>query len=287
MSKNNRSSVKERPTSDRLSDAELRSLAQRMEDGDADARDILIMSHTPLVRYLANSFAQRYSVDLYEDLYQEGCVGLVEATNRFDYRRGVPFSTYASFYVIKRFKAFIRKQDLITLPEDVYYQMQRYYRESYDFYREQGRDPTIEELSEILSMPICKVEQLRQYVFSYLRLDHPTGSGREGECRFSETLHGIVIPKNSVQHPVEVEALLSIGELDLADLDVHLTNREEEVLRRKLGLAPSSKPETFASIGKDLGYSSECIRLVYHKAVEKIRMAALARGYTKDSFPLI
>ena len=269
----------------RLTEEELVTLSKQMETGDHSARERIILSHISLVRYLANIFASRSPGDLYEDLYQEGCVGLVEATQRFDYRRGVPFSSYASYYIVKHIKNYIRKQDTIVLPEDTYYQLQRYYRFHYDTIRQKGRLPTLPELSQLLIIPEAQVEQLQKYAYNYIRIDHPKESSREGEQLFPETLHSFLRPKDGTQQPVEEQAERDFGELDLIDLDVELTEREVEVLRRKFGLA-SNEPETFAAIAKDLGFSSECIRLAYHKAISKIRLAAKKQGYTMERFPL-
>lgn len=268
----------------RLTDEELQTLAIKMEKGDLSARNALILSHTPLVRYLANIFASRSAGNLYEDLYQEGCVGLVEATERYDYRKGVPFSSYASYYIVKHLKNYIRKQDPIVLPEDTYYLLQRYYRVYYETIRQQGREPTIYELSAQLQLSPAQVEQIQNYSYTYIRIDHPKDS-REGEPSFPESLHSVLLPKDSQKRPVEKQAELALGELDLIDLDVTLDEREITILRRKLGLA-SGEPETFASIAKELGYSSECIRLIYHKAISKIRHAVQEQGYTLESFPL-
>lgn len=272
--------------SGRLSDDEVKTLAKRMESGDIKARDLLLLSHIPLVKYLANHYALRCQGNLYDDLYQEGCVGMIEALSRYDFRRDVPLSTYASYYIIKRIKDYIRNQDLIKLPEEIYYLVQKYLRERYYFLQKHGREASTEELSKILSLPIKKVEQLKQRSYSYVRLDHPFEMSM-GENRFcTETLHNVVIPPGSVMRPVEAEVLLAIGELDLADLDVRLTKRESEVLRRKLGLTKSGVPETFPMIAKQIGVSRESVRLSYHAAVKKIRAAALEHGYTMENFPI-
>ena len=286
MSKKTEIHEKERYCTGRLQDDEVVELAKRMEAGDREARDLLLMAHIPLAKYLANYYSQRCQGYLYDDLYQEGCVGMLEALNRFDYRRDVPFSTYASFYMIKRFKEYIRNQDLIKLPEEVYYQVQKYFREYFTFIQNNGREPTAAELSEHLSLPVSKVEQLKSYAFTYVALDHPPGKGRGGERVTNETMHNVLLPPGSPFRPVEAEVLVAIGELDLADLDVRLTKRESAVLHRKLGLTPSGVPETFPRIAKQLGLSGECVRLAYHDAVNKIRKAALDKGYTLESFPL-
>ena len=105
---------------------------------------------------------------------------MLEALNRFDYRRDVPFSTYASFYIIKRFKEYIRNQYLIKLPEELYYQVQKYYRERFLFIQENGREPTADELADRLSLSVSKQEKLKRCTFTYIGLDHPPRKGRGG-----------------------------------------------------------------------------------------------------------
>lgn len=271
---------------DRLSETDLVDLVKRMERGDQEARDLLILSHIPLVKYLANIYAQRSYNASYEDLYQEGCIGLVEAIDRYDYKRKTPLSSYATYYMVKRFQSYIRRQDLIIIPEHMYYRVLEYSRERFAFQREHGRLPTSEELSEIMSLPVRKIEQLRRCAFSYVRLDHPAVNDQKGDHSPGETLHSVVVPANSPVRPVEEDAIRRLAELDFHDLEVRLTRREEEILRRYLGLTTSGRPETFPAIGKSMGLSGESVRLTYHAVIERLRKAALDRGYTLENYPL-
>jgi len=271
---------------DRLSENDLIELVKRMERGDQEARDLLILSHIPLVKYLANIYAQRSYNASYEDLYQEGCIGLLEAIDRYDYRKKTPLSSYATYYMIKRFQSYIRKQDLIVIPEHMYYRVQEYFREQYAFQREHGRIPTVKEMSRILNIPVSKVQQLSRCAFTLVRLDHPPVHDQKRSRIPGETLHSVVTPADSPVRPVEEEALRRLAELDLCDLDVKLTKREEVILRRYLGLTRSGKSETFPMIGKSLGLSGESVRLTYHAVIRRLRKAALERGYTLESYPL-
>lgn len=272
--------------SDRLAEEDLMELAIRMENGDQEARDLLILSHIPLVKYLANLYAQRSHNASYEDLYQEGCVGLIEALDRYDYRKEVPLSSYATYYMIKRFQSYIRKQDLIVIPEHMYYRLQQYFRERYNFLREHGREPTAKELSNIMSLPISKIEQLSRCAFSYVRLDHSASTENRGEKTAGETLHSVITPIDHPIRPVEEEAIRRLAELDFQDLNIKLTKREGEILRRYLGMTDSGRPETFIIIAKNLGLSGESVRLTYHDVIRRIRRAALERGYTLENYPL-
>ena len=278
--------ARENKDPDRLTEDDLVNLAKRAEKGDQEARDLLILSHIPLVKYLANLYAQRSHNANYEDLYQEGCIGLVEAIDRFDYRRKVPLSSYATYYMIKRFQSYIRKQDLIVIPEHMYYRLQQYFRERYVFQRENGREPTLEELSQIMKLPLSKIEQLSRCTFSYVRLDHPASGDSRGDRHASETLHSVVTPVNNPLRPVEQETICRLAELDFRDMDFRLTKREEDILRRYLGITESGRPETFISIAKSLGLSGESVRLTYHDVIRRIRKAARDRGYTLENYPL-
>lgn len=285
MSKNNETQ-REQIHTERLSDEDFIELVQRMERGDHEARDLLILSHIPLVKYLANIYAQRSYNASYEDLYQEGCIGLVEAIDRYDYRKNTPLSSYATYYMIKQFQSYIRKQDLIVIPEHMYYRVQEYFREQYAFQREHGRLPTTKEMSSVLNIPISKVQKLSRCAFTLVRLDHPPNQEQKGGRIPGETLHSVVVPANSPMRPVEEEAIRRLSELDFCDLDVKLTKREEAILRRYLGLTSSGKSETFPMIGKSLGLSGESVRLTYHAVIRRLRRAALERGYTLESYPL-
>lgn len=270
----------------RLSEYDFIELVKRMERGDQEARDLLILSHIPLVKYLANIYAQRSYNASYEDLYQEGCIGLVEAIDRYDYRKQTPLSSYATYYMVKRFQHYIRKQDLIVIPEHMYYRVQEYFREQYAFQREHGRLPTTKEMSKILNLPVSKVQQLSRCAFTLVRLDHPPTHDQKGSRIPGETLHSVIIPPDSPVRPVEEEVLRRLAELDFCDLDVKLTRREEEILRRYFGLTRSGKPETFPMIGKKMGLSGESVRLTYHAVIKRLRSAALERGYTLENYPL-
>lgn len=270
----------------RLSEKELAELGKRMEEGDQDARDLIILSHIPLVKYLANLYASRSVNDIFEDLYQEGCIGLMEAIDRYDYRKAVPLSSYATYYMIKRFQEYIRKQDLIVIPEHMYYPVQQYHKLRYQFYTEHGRLPTAEELSEIMSLPVEKIDALSRCKFTYISLDHSAVSDGRASPVKNETLHSVILPENSELRPVENEVSRRLAELAFHDLAIPLTKREEEVLRRHLGINKSGVSETFPAIAMDLGLSSESVRLCYHDTIRKIHAAAAARGYTIETYPL-
>lgn len=272
-------------TPSRMEDKDIK-LAKRMEAGDPFAREELILTHLQLVKFLANQyFKYCYGVS-FDDLYQEGCTGLIEAVDRYDYRRGIRLSTYAQYYIVKHFHDIIRMQPPIPLPEGVYLDLQKYNDHRSIFHKENGREPTQAEMAEMMSLPLHRIKQLHNYSYSYVRLDQKKNSDGTSE-NGGEPLYNI-IPSCSEKRPVESQAMISIRELDLdylfEDLDIMLTKREEEVLCRRLGMTSSGIPEPFVEIGKATGLSRESVRLAYHNALYKLRYAAKEKGYTFQSF---
>ena len=265
-----------------LSNEEVRILAERYAAGDLQARETLITAHLPLVNYLAYTYYKQGSCVSLEDLYQEGCYGLIQAVDAFDPTRGTQLSSYASFYIMKYFNEAIRNHSPVHIPENVYLLMQRYSSAKMKFYQKNGRKATVQELSEELGVSVSKLLKLNAFLYDYISLD--SGITQASKNMISrDTLHDI-IPSSETKRPVEVEMLSNLEELDFGNLHVRLTKREAFVLQRHLGLTKEGKPASFKEIAKDFGLSDETIRTTYHAAVKKLRSAAKEQGIDLNSF---
>lgn len=258
--------------SDKLTDEEIMELARRSAQGDARAREQLLLSHLYLVDQLVHQNLGR-GVDQ-EDLFQDGCYGLIQAIDRYDPTRGARLKTYATYWINKQIKQCIHEQNLyapISMPEGAFYSLQRY-RYSYNYlFDTLARPPSDEELASHMGISIQKLRKIYLSICSYISLDMDgKNPGRPGD-RYTEHL----IPLQKLSPSAEEEALKNLCPLDLASYGVTLTPREMEILCRHLGFTPEGDPEPHRVIAKDLGLSLEAVRKEYWRAIKKIRNKVL------------
>lgn len=270
-------SSQNRNSKHRLSEEEQDELVYRSQQGDAKAREHMIYSHLFLVDILVARYLGQ-GVDR-EDLYQEGCYGLICAIDRYDSSKGASIATYATRWIEKYLKSCIQKQNMdspITLTEGIYYELKRYHRAYSILYSQLQRDPSDEEISKQMNLPPGTVKTLKEYLFFYFPLD----SGFETDSAPPEYY---LIPKHKLPPSAESIAIESLCPIDLSQYNVQLTRREEESLRYRLGLTEDGEKLSFREISAITGWSQETLRADYHRAIHKIRSGITSESRKKHT----
>lgn len=259
-------SAKEKNANTELSPEELYDLGRRSAEGDLSARETLILSHLPLVNKLVSRFKGR-GVD-YDDLYQEGCCGLIEAVIRYDYTRGTSLAAYAYHWINKRLHKAILTQSKnvpMTIGEKDYYSMCRVLGAYHDLYAENDRPPTSTDLSEALDIPEEKIRKALYGMRVFSSLDDETAQ----VCGSTASAEDVYFKEED----------------PLSLLPAHLTNREKTVLQLYLGLSPDAAPMSFCEISAKVFWSTETVRNTYYSAVSKLRDALAAEDAPENSEP--
>lgn len=250
-----------RAPADRLLD----QLAARAQTGDPEAREELIERLLPLVGSIARGY-RTLGVDR-ADLVQEGCVGILRALQRFDPRRGVPFSAYATLWIRQALQEL--RSDFIRpfrLPPKALRQLAELKSAHYRIYAQEHRDASIAELSASTDIDLAQVEALVRADASTRSLDE-TVVGLEGEIgTLGELLED---PLSAERYE---EALDGIAGHQLRALLRHLTERERDIIDARFGF---ERPvEKLATIGSRLGISAERVRQIEERALAKMRQEA-------------
>ena len=246
-------------------DRVLDQLAVRAQAGDAEAREELIQRLLPLVSSIARSY-RTLGVDR-ADLVQEGCVGVLRALQRYDARRGVPFSAYATLWIRQALQEL--RSDFIRpfrLPPKALRQLAELKSAHFRIYAQEHRDATMEELSASTDIDLAQVEALVRADASTRSLDE-TVTGLEGEIG---TLGDLLEDPLSADR--YEEALDAITGHQLRALLRHLTERERDIIDARFGF---ERPvEKLATIGSRLGISAERVRQIEERALAKMRQEA-------------
>ncbi len=241
-------------------------LERQLEDG-IRAREHLIRANSRLVISVAKKYIGRGVPFL--DLIQEGNIGLIRASNKFDYKRGHKFSTYATWWIRQAVTRAIADQSrTIRVPVHMGDQINKMLRISHQLTQRLGRSPTPEELAAEMEIPVRKVEQMLDVARRPLSLEMPTDD--EGES----TLGDFVEDTDSPSPPDRVSSLMLRDQL--MEILVDLPPREVKILQMRYGLL-DGQTYTLEQVGKKLGVTRERVRQIEAQALSRLRHPAHAR----------
>ena len=250
-----------------LSAEEEKELAMRMETGDEEAKKRLAEANLRLVVSIAKRYVGRGM--LFLDLIQEGNLGLIKAVEKFDYKKGYKFSTYATWWIRQAITRAIADQArTIRIPVHMVETINKLIRVQRQLLQELGREPYPEEIAEKMNLPVDRVREIQKISQEPVSLETPIGEEEDSHL-------GDFIQDDNVPVPAEAAAETMLKE-QLDEVLKTLTEREKKVLRLRFGL-DDQRARTLEEVGKEFDVTRERIRQIEAKALRKLRHPSRSR----------